>query len=54
MSGACKLYGFVLGLGRPEKREKITPVMQAKGSPSEKMANFFSRTFMYLVLDSNS
>ena len=39
--GACKLYSFVLGLRRPEKREKITPVMQAKGNPSEKMANFF-------------
>ena len=41
MSGACKLYSFVLDLCRPEKRGKITPVMQAKGNPSEKMANFF-------------
>ena len=41
MSGACKLYSFVLGLRRPENREKITPVMQAKDNPSEKMANFF-------------
>ena len=31
----------MLGLRRPEKREKITPVMQAKGNPFEKMANFF-------------
>ena len=53
-SGACKLYSFVLGLRRPEKREKITPVMQAKGNPFEKMAIFFSRMSVYLVLVSNS
>ena len=41
VSGACKLYSFVLDLRRPEKLQKITPVMQAEGNPLEKMPNFF-------------
>ena len=40
-SGACKLYSFVPDLRRPEKRKKITHVMQAEGNPSKKMAIFF-------------
>ena len=49
MSGACKIYSFVLDLRRPEKRKKITPVMQAEGNPFEKMANFFRERLCILL-----
>ena len=49
VSGACKIYSFVLDLRRPEKRKKITPVMQAEGNPFEKMANFFRERLCILL-----